>query len=389
MIKCFYISIFIILLAATRVAANSLDEAYKYSENGDFFNAVAVCKPLAEKGDAKAQLLMGLLLIMRAKEDKQKLVEAFDWIKKSAEQGLPDSQFLLGCFYEEGTAVKKDYEKAIFWYLKAGDAGLVKAQLKLGESYYFGLFTPQDYDHAHKWLKRAAKSGDLTATLLLGRMFYFGKGREKDIPKAFSLYRKIAGKIPEAQLILGIILWKGEGGIAKNKLEATKWIRMAAENGLIDAQVKLGLIYLDEYPDVAKEDASIGFRWMKKAFESGDDSATIFLGMLYYSGIGTEQNHSKALELIRKIAQKGNSQACLALGIFYEEGKAVPQDDHKALEWYKRAADLGEEMGKERFEELQRIIKEGGRKRNFDRIRQQVLLGKVNCYKPKVCHSMC
>lgn len=59
----------------------------------------------AENGNAKAQSDLAVMYAIR--QDYQR---AFEWTKKSAEQGLPKAQFILGTLYEKGQGVNQDYQ---------------------------------------------------------------------------------------------------------------------------------------------------------------------------------------------------------------------------------------------------------------------------------------
>lgn len=59
----------------------------------------------------------------------QNLENAFNWYRKSAEQGFVWGCYQLGSMYESGTACEQNMEKAIFWLEKANaqshpDAGV-------------------------------------------------------------------------------------------------------------------------------------------------------------------------------------------------------------------------------------------------------------------------
>jgi len=48
---------------------------------------------------------------------------------------------------------------------------------------------------------------------------------------------------PSAQHTLGVMYYRGRGGVAQDHAEAMKWLRKAAEQGLAGAQTNLGLNY--------------------------------------------------------------------------------------------------------------------------------------------------
>jgi uncharacterized protein len=87
---------------------------------------------------------------------------AISWYRKAADQGLVDSQFLLGVMYLAGRGVPQDYVAAKSWFLKAADQGHGDAQFNLG-ALYSGQGVSQDYVTAHMWLNLPAAGGNKDA----------------------------------------------------------------------------------------------------------------------------------------------------------------------------------------------------------------------------------
>ena len=63
---------------------------------------------------------------------KKDEAKAFEWYKKSAEQGNSDAQLNLGNCYMNGRGVEKDEVKAFEWYQKAAEKRNSYAQCNLG-----------------------------------------------------------------------------------------------------------------------------------------------------------------------------------------------------------------------------------------------------------------
>lgn len=93
----------------------------------------------------------------------QDSAKAFEWYRKSAEQGFVGAQYSLGVMYENGKGVKKDFFKASEWYCKAAGQGDVDAQYNLGAMYEIGEGVEQDYAKAMEWYTKAAAQGDAGA----------------------------------------------------------------------------------------------------------------------------------------------------------------------------------------------------------------------------------
>ena len=134
--------------------------------NEEYETAFKLLKPLAEKGNALAQYLLGVMYVEDSiKGIKQDDIEAFKWYHKAAEQGVAKAQFDLGNMYYNGEGVKQDYVEAAKWYRKAAEQGEVEAQLNLGFMYDSGNGVQQDHAEARKWYLEAAGQGGTSSTI--------------------------------------------------------------------------------------------------------------------------------------------------------------------------------------------------------------------------------
>ncbi|KAI9199364.1 uncharacterized protein BJ171DRAFT_601941 [Polychytrium aggregatum] len=88
------------------------------------------------------------------------------------------------------------------------------------------------------------------------------------------------------------------------------------------------------------------FYRMEKAAEADHFMAQFQLAECYRSGVGTNQDHTKAAELYRSLAERGILQAQIALGRCYENGEGVDQDYTTAIGWYSKAANQGSDDGR-------------------------------------------
>jgi hypothetical protein len=93
-----------------------------------------------------------------------------------AEQGDATAQVLLGNMYEYGDGVKQDGFESTKWYRKAAEQGHADAQANLGSAYLAGRGVRQDDTEAVKWFKKAAENGSADGQLKLGLMYLIGQG---------------------------------------------------------------------------------------------------------------------------------------------------------------------------------------------------------------------
>ena len=78
----------------------------------------------------------------------------------------PDAHYNLGVMYQNGLGIQSDAVEAAQWYRRAADQGLADAQFNLGEMYASGEGVPRDYTVAHMWviLAVAQASGEVAVT---------------------------------------------------------------------------------------------------------------------------------------------------------------------------------------------------------------------------------
>jgi TPR repeat protein len=131
------------------------EDATAAYERGDYATAFRLMKPLAEKGDAKAQYNLGVMY-----DDGQGIPQdytnALKWYRSAAEHGIPEAQHNLGLMYYQGQGVPQNYAEAAKWYRRAAEQGLADSQVNLGMMYYHGQGVSRDYVLAHMWLNLAA-----------------------------------------------------------------------------------------------------------------------------------------------------------------------------------------------------------------------------------------
>ncbi len=297
------------LLAGMPAFADLADgvDAYK---KGDYETALRELRPLAEKGDADAQVYLGMMyqsgfgvakddskalkwyglsaeqgniaadfalwLIDEAKNGFDKGVDAYykgdyetalNKFSPLAEQGDSSAQFFLGLLYNNGWGVAQDYKEAVKWYTLSAEQGVAEAQDNLGAMYREGKGVPQDYSEAIKWHRLAAEQGLAKAQLNLGVSYNKGEGVVQDYKKAVK-WTKLAAEQEDAraQFSLGLMYKMGEG-VSQNYKEAAKWWRLSARQEYADAQYSLGLMHYNG--DGVVQNYILAHMWWNLATSNG------------------------------------------------------------------------------------------------------------------------
>ena len=84
-------------------------------------------------------------------------------------------------------------------------------------------------------------------------------------------------------------------------------------------------------------------KWWRSAAEQGDVDAQHNLGIMYNNGQGVPENKAEAVNWYRLAAEQGNAPAQYFLGSMYYNGDGVPQNNIKAYVWWSVAATQGHE----------------------------------------------
>jgi len=141
-----------------------------------------------DKGNAGAQLLLGLAYNAGGNGLKQSFERAVQLYELAAAQGhaMAQSRYNLGvtCFFGQG--VKIDYKAAAQWFQRAAEQGHAEARFNLGVSFESGHGVAQSFEEAAKWYRLAAGQGDARALFNLGVC--------QDFYEALSLFQRAVAK---------------------------------------------------------------------------------------------------------------------------------------------------------------------------------------------------
>lgn len=85
-----------------------------------------------------------------------------------------------------------------------------------------------------------------------------------------------------------------------------------------------------------------GFSETQSKAQKGDAQAQYDLGMMYYTGKGTDKNFSEAFRWWLKAANQGHARAQGAVGALYDNGEGVKMNKLEAGKWFLKAAENGD-----------------------------------------------
>jgi TPR repeat protein len=120
--------------------------------------ASATLAPRARAGSAEEDFRSGLSAFNRGD-----FTAAMALWRPLADGDDPRSQAGVGFLYHRGLGVKTDDVQAAFWLRRAAEQGQAEGQFMLGSLYFFGLGVPQSYPAAYAWCELAQDNGQAEA----------------------------------------------------------------------------------------------------------------------------------------------------------------------------------------------------------------------------------
>lgn len=190
--------------------------------------------------------------------------------------------------------------------------------------------------NALKALQERVATGDADAECGLGKQYEHALGVPQDNTQAVIWLRKAAeqGNIA-AQVELGVVF-----DSMQDYAQAFTWYSKAADQGNARAEYNLGLAY--QNGESVPKDMAQAIAWYRKAADQGDVVAQNNLAVVYDQGIGIPKDYLQAADWYRKAAEKGFAEAQYGLGFLYLNGNGVPKDFNQAATWMLKAAEQGE-----------------------------------------------
>ncbi len=157
----------------------------------------------------------------------------------------------------------------------------------------------------------------------------------------------------DAQFHLGLMYANGHG-ITRDPQRAAEWFDKAVGKFDASAPFNIGVMYY-EGQGVAK-DRKIAARWFLKAAELGDPEAQFNLALMYDRGDGVAGNINEAIKWYEQAALQGVTEAQSTLGDIYIEDRVAPVDRVKSFVWYYFAAKGGNKRAAEARDRLAKAL---------------------------------
>ncbi len=346
-------------------------EALEAFTTGRHFKAVELAKPLAEKGSAEAQYLLGFAheTGQGAEVSREKALEFY---RKAAASKHRDAIYRLS-FILLASDKESEREQARTQLEEAAKSDPAIAARILGEAYLRGRLTPTpDPDKAIFWWKRAADAGDVLSMSLIGRFYegQFGFAELRDVKASLEYYTKAAGLgNPAAMAALGSRYLSGDEKF-RDEAKGREWLKKAIDGKEFSAYLALG-----DYEENIKKNLKEALAQYERGKDAGQIDCMLRSADFYIQGKGVAKDVDRGITILRKAAEAGNPVANLRLaalilsqekpeilagygfllasangnlpeaqnelGLLYLSGKMGVADPSAGLAWLTRAAQSG------------------------------------------------
>jgi hypothetical protein len=154
-VNCKYlVAAAILAVIGAPLSAQSVKAGIEAWQRSDYAGAVAIWRPLAEKGDADAEFNLAQAYRL-GRGVPTNLSAAKTWFERAANQGHVDAQTTLGLLlFQNG-----DQAEGLKWLKKAADQGEPRALLVYGTALVNGDSVTQDPALGYAFVSRAAAQG--------------------------------------------------------------------------------------------------------------------------------------------------------------------------------------------------------------------------------------
>ncbi len=342
--------------------------------------AVSAITPVAKKGNAKAQYMLGKYYSWGFHDDCDNK-KAIYWFEKAADKGNEKAAEALVNLYRydfPDDEIEAQAKKAFVlkWHKRwiaileekatKGIAAAAQALMNLYANDCPDDIEPEEgVEIARKWydrwieiLKAKADKGDMATKKKLADIFYYGTGVPDEVLElieddddtseddAATLYSEVAVGENDAEgwCNLGQIYSQSEEGWQKS----LDCYMKAAALGYNEAYRCVGGAYFEGRG--VEKDLATAREWYRKGADAGDILAQLMLADCYKRGLGGEKDYTGAMELYRQIASRSDLRrkyvhelgtAQYEIGNMFMKGLGVETDLQQAYAWFRLAAGNG------------------------------------------------
>lgn len=272
---------------------------------------------------------------------------------RAAGLGDPSAQLRVGKAYYFGTneaTGKGNRTEAMKWFEAGSTGGSKEATAWLGNGYLNGDGVKENKVRGAELIRSAAEANDPVGLRFMALMYHDGNGVRRDYFQAFQLFSKaVALNDPYSYDWLANLYRTGRG-TSKNMPKAVELYAEGARLGDPFAQLQLAALYYTGAPEAPlAQDRSRSLQLYEASAAQGNKVAAFYVGKMYASGTGVQQDYKKAVDYYLQAARHRYPPAELSMGEASEHGLGMAVNLLDAYAWYSLAADNGNPKANERL----------------------------------------
>lgn len=300
------------------VPVDPLDQARDLEGRQDFLGAIEIYATLLASDPARGDVRLRAENAIARLQESGEVADPSGRVEKAARQlaaaDLPAAQNLLGILLRRTAP-----EESLSFFKQAAGHGMARAMAEVGLMLSNGDGAPRDLQQAAEWLRQSAAAGSTEGMILYAECLLGGKGIAVNEAEAATLYTQAAalGSLP-AKVHLARMYQKGIGMPAPNPQEAFRLYQEAADSGFVEAQGRLGALYMSGEAGVADPEKAVQL-WQDGARKE-DAVCMLFYAMSLENGAVGPPDKGEASVWYQRAARKGNSDAvkwCVANDISF------------------------------------------------------------------------
>ena len=180
--------------------------------------------------------------------------------------------------------------------------------------YYTGKAVEQDFSEAIKLFEESSNSGYTSATYNLGVIYAKGRGVDIDEKKAFYYYKKAANEgLDRAQYVYATWLRDGKA-TEKNINLAMEFFKKSSLQNYGPSLIEVAKGYENGLSGRRDYREAVKLYRQARSHDDGTQDYTYYnstyrLGLLYYKGLGVEQDKRKGIRFIREASENNILEA--------------------------------------------------------------------------------
>lgn len=349
--------VLLLVLACIGVVRDSRAASYAQAvqdyERGNYKAAATILQPIAEGGDAKAQVRLGLMY-REGRGVGRDPATAFGWLLRAARAGRADAQYLVGTMYQRGEGTRRDNEAGRAWLRRAAAQGNAKAVAALRAAPGAASAGPGDETAAVE--QSPPPSQPVDPAVMAETQAVLAAMDPPPNEAEVAAIRKAAAhgiRVVDAQ-----VMAQRAKQQATAEPEESNWAPANAPTSLqevmahhppvprgpvveSDETARLPPRSIERKAVVAAQPSAQTPEVLEARAAGGNIVAQRQLAAAYLRGNGVVRDPVRAAQWYRKAAVHGDAESQYVLSGMYFKGVGVPRDPSVAMQWLRKAAAQG------------------------------------------------